>query len=217
MSESDSFIDEVSEEVRKDRLFKLMRKYGWIPIAIVILLVGGTTYNEWQKAQKRASAQAGGDALVAALELQDAGARNAALKELAFDGELAAVAGMFESADVSTPELRAEAVAALEEIASDDGIPEMYRQLATLKQVMVAGTTFDSATRREMLEPLAEPGAPFRLLAEEQLAVIDIENGDAEAAIERLQAILQDGEATADLQQRASQVIVALGGELSAS
>ena len=52
----------------------------------------------------------------------------------------------------------------------------------------------------------------MRLLAEEQLALIDIETGEIAAAIAKLQSILQDAEATTGLQERATQVIVALGG-----
>ena len=40
MSDTDSFIDEVTEEVKRDRLFATMRKYGWIAVLIVLLLVG---------------------------------------------------------------------------------------------------------------------------------------------------------------------------------
>ncbi|MEO1464520.1 MAG: hypothetical protein AAFU82_19830, partial [Pseudomonadota bacterium] len=49
-------------------------------------------------------------------------------------------------------------------------------------------------------------------LAEEQLALLDIEEGNADAALSRLQTLIRDAEATPDLQQRALQVIVALGG-----
>ena len=59
---------------------------------------------------------------------------------------------------------------------------------------------------------MAVPGKPLRLLAEEQLALLDIEAGETEAAISRLQAIQNDAETTAGLRQRASQLIVALGG-----
>ncbi|HBT00594.1 MAG TPA: hypothetical protein DEB47_12200, partial [Citreicella sp.] len=62
------------------------------------------------------------------------------------------------------------------------------------------------------LEAMAVPGKPLRLLAEEQLALLDIEAGETEAAISRLQAIQNDAETTAGLRQRASQLIVALGG-----
>ena len=44
MSETDSFIDEVTEEVRRDKLFALFRKYGWIGIAAVLLIVGGAAW-----------------------------------------------------------------------------------------------------------------------------------------------------------------------------
>lgn len=44
MSDTDSFIEEVTEEVRRDRLFGLMRRYGWIAVLAVLLLVGGTAY-----------------------------------------------------------------------------------------------------------------------------------------------------------------------------
>jgi hypothetical protein len=53
-----------------------------------------------------------------------------------------------------------------------------------------------------------------RLLAEEQLALLDIAAGDTDAGIARLQAIMRDAGVSASLQRRAAQVIVALGGEL---
>ena len=53
-------------------------------------------------------------------------------------------------------------------------------------------------------------------MAEEQLALLEVETGNRDAALERLQRIVEDAEATAGLRQRAAQVIVALGGEPSA-
>ena len=51
MSNPDSFVDEVTDAVRRDRLFAAFRKYGWIGVVLVVLIVGGAAYNEWQKAQ----------------------------------------------------------------------------------------------------------------------------------------------------------------------
>ena len=42
VSDTDSFIDEVSEEIRREKLFKTFRKYGWIGVALVVIVVGGT-------------------------------------------------------------------------------------------------------------------------------------------------------------------------------
>ncbi len=33
MSSQDSFVDEVTDELRRDRLFAAFRKYGWIGVA----------------------------------------------------------------------------------------------------------------------------------------------------------------------------------------
>ena len=36
MSDTDSFIDEVNEEVRRDRLYHLLRRYGWIAALAIV-------------------------------------------------------------------------------------------------------------------------------------------------------------------------------------
>ena len=69
MSNNDSFIDEVTEEVRRDKLFAAFRKYGWIGAVVVIGIVGGTAWNEWQQSREAARAQAFGDAVLDALDL----------------------------------------------------------------------------------------------------------------------------------------------------
>ena len=93
-------------------------------------------------------------------------------------------------------------------------LPEIYRQIASFKSLTLQAETLSVEERRLSFEGLASPGAPLRLLAQEQLALIDIQEGDTEAAITRLRDLVLDSEATADLQQRAQQAIVALGGEL---
>ena len=82
MSDTDSFIEEVTEEVRRDRLFALMRKWGWVGILLVLLIVGGATWNEYRKAQRMNAAQALGDAVVTALQSNDAAGRAEALDQI---------------------------------------------------------------------------------------------------------------------------------------
>ncbi len=64
MSDTDSFIDEVNEEVRRDRFYGLLRRYGWIAVVAVVAIVGGAAWNEYSKAQERAQAEALGDAML---------------------------------------------------------------------------------------------------------------------------------------------------------
>ena len=219
MSETDSFIKEVTEEVRRDRLFALMRRYGGAAVAVVVLIVGGATYNEWRKAQNTAAAQAFGDSVLMALDHEEADARVAALSDIAADGSGRMLLSLLEASETEPTEDRAATAAAtaLGRIAEDSELPRLYRDLAALKRVIVLGPDLSAGERRTILGAIAAPGAPFRLLAEEQLALLEIEAGETEAAINRLRSIISDVEVTPGLRNRASQLIVALGGEPEAA
>lgn len=214
MSDTDSFIDEVTEEVRRDRLFALFRRYGWIPMVLIVLVVGGAAWNEYRKAQERAEAEALGDALLAAMAANEPAARAAGLTAVtaATPGANAVVEFLLAGAQDEAGDTLA-AVAALNNIATAGDLPEIYRQIAAFKALTLQAETMPAAERRAGFEALARPGMPLRMLAEEQLAMIDMAEGDTEAAIARYQAILQDAEVTSDLQQRATQAIVSLGGQ----
>ncbi|PTE22007.1 hypothetical protein C5F48_09405 [Cereibacter changlensis JA139] len=215
MSNPDSFIDEVTEEVRRERMFSYLRRYGWIGIAIVLLIVGGAAYTEWNKAQTAANSQAFGDAILAALDQPDAEARHAALTAVEAEGDRSAVLDLLLASDPATN--RAGALAALEHAASDASLPASYRDLAVLRRVILAGADLPLADRRALLDGIAAAGRPFRPLALEQMAYLSVEAGETEAAITQLRALTADQEAPAGLRQRAQQMIVALGGETAAS
>lgn len=215
MSETDSFIEEVTEEVRRDQLFKFIRKYGWIGITVIVLIIGGAAVNEWQKARARAAAEAFGDAIIAATQASDAAARLDALDKIPATGDKRAILAFLKAAEQTNNGDLAAARETLQKIADDGSVDEIYRQLASLKLVIVAAPDLAPDERLSRLQPLARPGAPFRLLAEEQMALAEVAKGDKAAAIKRLQDILADTEATRGLRQRASQLIVALGGKLA--
>jgi hypothetical protein len=47
MSDTDSFIDEVNEEVRRDRFYFMLKRYGWIAVLAVILLTAFPGIATW--------------------------------------------------------------------------------------------------------------------------------------------------------------------------
>jgi hypothetical protein len=101
----------------------------------------------------------------------------------------------------------------LQGVAAAQDLPLIYRQIASFKALALSASDLSADDRRAGYEALAQPGNQLRLLAQEQLALIDIETGDADAALVRFQGIIDDSETTSDLQQRALQVMVALGAE----
>lgn len=214
MSQTDSFIEEVTEEVRRDRLFALMKRYGWIAILLVVLLVGGAAWNEWRKAQERSAAQALGDSMLDALQLTDETARREALAAIEAPNPGAqAMADLLVAAELA-PTDPATASERLIALADNPDAATVYRQIATLKATALPGSVLSPEDRRARLDGLALGQGLIRLLAEEQLAYLDAEEGNTESALGRLIAIVSDETATLALRRRASQVIVALGGEL---
>lgn len=213
MSSSDSFINEVTEEVRRDRLFTLMRRWGWVAVLLVLVLVGGAAWTEWSRARERAQAQAFGDALLTALAGDDMAARRAALADVVpQDGEQAAVLSLIRAATLrggagADPEAARDELLALSEMTDLD---PTYRHLAVLKAIL-AGGTGDAARDAALLEELAAPGAPYRTLAVEQQALAALDADDEAAALTLLRQLTEDADASQALRRRATQLIVALG------
>jgi hypothetical protein len=212
VSNPDSFIEEVTEEVRRDRLFAAFRKYGWIGGLIVVAIVGGAAWSEWQKSQAMARAQGFGDALMEALDTGGEVERREALEAVSATGSQAAIKALMLAGDVTGD--KAAALAALDGLAADASQPEIYRDLAVLRRVMLAGTDQPLAERRAALDGISAAGRAFRPLAAEQLAYLLIEEGKRDEAIAALSVLMQDQDAPQALQGRVAQVITALGGAL---
>lgn len=213
MSNPDSFIEEVTEEVRRDRLFALFRKYGWVGALIVLGTVGGAGWTEWKSAREAARAEAFGDAVLDALDLGAPEERVAALEAVATDGSQTAILKLLLASDPVAD--RATTLAALEALANDASQPPSYRDLAALRRVVVAGAELPVSERRALLDGIAAPGRPYRAMALEQMAYLLVEEGKTAEAIAALTALLSDQEATSGIRTRAQEMIVALGGEVA--
>lgn len=209
MSNTDSFIEEVNEEVRREKLFGYLKRYGWIGGIAILALVGGTAWNEYRKAQSEAAAEARGDAIRDALSATDVDARAEAMAALAPAGLVEAFLAAAEQLAAGDTDAASETLATL---ASDPELPPLYRDLAQIKRLS-ADPSIDADERALILSALAAPGAPYRTVAEELQALDAIAAGDTERALEGLQALLQDADASAAQRSRVSQLITALGAE----
>ncbi|WP_353532936.1 hypothetical protein [Cognatishimia sp. WU-CL00825] len=214
MSNTDSFIDEVTEEVRRDKLFGTMRKYGWIAVVAVVAVVGGASWNEYQKSQTVNAARATGDALLEALGENEAAARVTALQNATLSSAQADVVRQFLlSAEQAGSGSDAEAAQTLDGfLSTSPDAALIYKSIAELKALMLGAESIPAEERRARLEAMSQPGLPLALLASEQLALAEIADGQSDAAISRLQAIILDAGVSSGLRQRSTQLIVALGG-----
>ncbi len=212
MSNNESFIQEVSEEVRRDRLYRILKKWGWIGIAVIVALVGGASFNEWNKDSKMNSARNLGDRVLSAvankdpIELKDIEISNIS-QDMFIKNLLSAILLSDNKLDASKM--------ALEEIRDIPGITKTYRELNAFKLglLVLKEGNLTGDERFSVFEGLVEPGSPFRLLAKEQQALILIEQGKLELAIKALTEISVDSETTASLKRRVTQLRISLGGD----
>ena len=209
MANTDSFVDEVTEEVRRDRLFNLFKKWGWLAALIVIGIVGAAAWNEYRTATERAAAQNFGDSVIAALDNEDAAERIAALEAITSDDQGAdALLEMMIAAEETAAEDPEAAAQRLRNLADMPDLLPRYRDLALLKAHLLAPPA-NEAEADAILAAIATPGRPYAALAREQQAITLISRGDIMGGTDILRELERDAASQPGLQQRAAQLIVA--------
>ncbi|KRW95759.1 tetratricopeptide repeat protein [Paracoccus sp. PXZ] len=211
-NQNDSFIDEVTEDLRRDRLFALFRRYGWIALLVILAIVGGAAWREYSSSQAKTRAQAWGDAVLAARQGQDPITALTAVDAAGSAGRkaLSEMLAAGAEAQAGLPQKAAERLKAVAAGLQDDPV---LRDLALLKAVMVAGPAMDAAERDRLLADLSKPGAPFELLALEQKAVALIGAGRTEDAVMLIGQIQQKDGLSEPLRRRLSEMMITLGVE----
>lgn len=206
---------EVDEDLRRENLEKLWKKYGLYIMglaATVVIAVAGVqgwrTYDLDQRGKLS-------DRYGAARELAQGGEATAGLNAMVELSE-AAGGGYAGLAAFDEARLRVEsgdtagAIEVWDRIAEGSGLGPGFKAAATLFSVLHQIDSGDSAALRARLEPLAADSQPFRSTARELLALIALGEGDEAAARTLYTQISDDREAPAGLRQRATQMLATL-------
>ena len=205
-------MQEVSEEVRKDRFYRILKKWGWVGIALIVALVGGASFNEWNKESKINSARNLGDRVLAAIASKDViDLKEIEIKNVSQDIFIKNLMSVILFSDDKLDASKK----ALEEIGGIPGITKTYKDLNAFKLglLLLKSGNLTGEERFGVFEALVEPGSPFRSLAKEQQALILIEQGKIELAIKTLVEITDDSETTDTLRRRVTQLRISLGSD----
>lgn len=198
MSDADSFIQEVSEEVRRDRMFRLWKRYAPVVIAVIVAIVGGTGVMSWLDHRAAEAARRVGGVLLeagaSANPEQRAGALLALLETA--DGGLAVVAALQAATALAEAGAPAEAAAAFERAAAAAGAEPALAALATFRAIMLRAADVGTLATIDALGPLTFPGNAMRLPALEARGVAHLRAGDMARARADFDAILADLDAT---------------------
>ena len=186
-NDSDVFLREVDEELRRERMNRFMTRYGWAIIAGIVLFLGAIGGWIWWQNRQQQQAAAEGETLVGALESLEAGNAKAAEPEIArlaeSDREGYRLAALFTRANMQIQSgNRAAAVATLKSIAGDEDAAEPYRQAALVRQTTLEFDALQPQVVIQRLGALARPGQPWFGSAGELVAVAYLKMGQQQRA-----------------------------------
>lgn len=213
MSNPDSFIQEVSEEVRRDRMFRLWKRYAPLVVALVVAIVGGTALMTWLDHRTAEAARGAGGLLIAAGEARDPGRRADALLALleTAEGGLAVVARL-QAAVALAEEGDAEAAAAEFERAAAEATAEpALAALAAYRAALLRAPSVGPTATIAALDALTFPGNAMRLPALEARGIAHLTAGDGASARTDFETILADSEASEATRQRVREYLATLG------
>lgn len=212
-NQNDSFIDEVTEELRRDRMAIAMRRYGWIAILAIVALVGYAAWREWSGSRHDAAAQAFGDAIIAAeANAADPAARGAALAQVPAPRagqqslrDMMAANALVEAGDI------AGAVTSYDAAAATAGQDRAMRDLARLKSILAQGPDMEPAARDAALTELSAPGAPYELIALELKAIALVGADRRDDAVTLIRQIQQKSWLSQNQRGRLAELLITLG------
>ena len=219
---SEVFLREVDENLRRDRMQGFARRFGgWIVTAIIAFLaaVGGWIY--WQNLQTKKTAEQSEE--LAKIYTDIGTAREPTvpkrLDTLAAEGNdvVKATAMFLRAALALQGNDRATATTTLHKIVDDDGLPQVYRDAATVR---VTALEFDQLKPEQViarLEPMTKPGEPWYGTAGEMTAMALLKQGKKAEAGRLFAAVAADKQVPETIRSRAVQIAGTLGVDASAS
>jgi hypothetical protein len=215
-TDGETFLREVDEELRKERINNFVTRYAWALIAgaiVVLAAIGGLIW--WNGHRQDVQARQG-QTLLEALDRMEAGNRNAALPKLAelaqsrTDGYRAAALFARANAQLDANQVPA-AIATLRTIANDEDLAEPYRQVALVRQTSLEFDHLQPQVVIQRLQPLAQPGKAWFGTAGEMVGIAQLKLHRPDLAGPLFARIGRDETVPPSIRARAIQMAGSLG------
>lgn len=206
---------EVDEDLRRDQLDKLWRRYGAYVIAGAIAIVLATAaYVYWQNYRLK-QVMAEGDAFFQAVMLRSASQEReaaqafSALADRSSDG-YGMLARFNEAGTLADRGELAQAVDIYDRLSSSAS-DRTLRDIATLCSVSLSLDTVDPAELKARLDPIAAPDNPLRFSARELLALLALRKGDFAVAKQMFTELSTDKSVPQGIRTRAQEMLPTFG------
>lgn len=212
---SDAFLREVDDDLRRDRMVGLWRRWGRVAIVALLAFLVALALGLWWRSHRAAQAEGYAEqlaAITADAEGKRIGATDPRLVALASSsrGPYAELARLTQAGIVaaSNPPRAAQQFQA---IADDGAVPQPMRDLALLRAVTLQLDTLPPRQVIDRLRPLAQPGGPWYGSAGELTAAAWLKLNRRDLAGPLFAALARDPTVPASLRGRAANMATALG------
>lgn len=213
--ETDSFVTEVDESLRQDRMLSLAKRYGpWLIGAFVVLLIGVAAWIGW-KEYNLSQSRAHSEEYIAAQQLAAEGnleGAKAEFERLTGDGpQVYRVMARLEHAALLETAGDLDAALAEFDRAAEDANDPIMRDTARLRAAYIVAETQDFPALQTRLQPLIDSDSRISYLARELLGIEAWEAGNLDLARETLQNLTLAFDAPQEVQQRAQVALSVIG------
>ena len=215
-AQQDVFLREVDDALREDELKSMLSRYGkpvGVAIAAGLLVLAG--YLWWDNSAKQAAGERSEQAIIA-LDKLEAGNAAAALTDLeplareGSDGSKAAAA-ITRAAILVEQGKTEDGAKAFAAIAADEGVPQAYRDLATIREVSLRFEALPPQQVVDRLKTLAVPGNAWFGSAGELVGMAYLKLGKPDQAGQLFAALGKNTEVPSTLRTRMRQMAGQLG------
>jgi hypothetical protein len=206
---------EIDEELRRDNLLKVWKRYGTYIIGVAALIVAATGgYVAWQKYEEgRRFDQSRAYQGALSLAQSDPKAAAEAMEKLGGGGAPYGMLARFQEGALKARQGdTAGALATYDALSKDSGISQVFRDAATILYATQALDTADPKALIERLTPLSAPTSAWRHSALELTGLAAQRAGDTARARDIFTALKDDTEAPAGVRGRAAEILAALQG-----
>jgi hypothetical protein len=219
--QEEAFFREVDEELRREQIETMWKRYGLYGVGVVLLLLAALAAFLFWRAHVQKNAETHSEELSAALADAQAGRTTEAGKTLdtlvAEGGPPYRVAALFTKAALAAEKGDDKGAAAIYAgIAADAKAAQPYRDIALIRQTLIEYDRLPPQQVIDRLKPLTIESGPFFGTAGELSAIAMMRlNRPAEAG-RLLAAVARDTRTPSTLRARAGRLAISLGADMSA-
>ena len=167
MVETENFIKEISEEVRKDKLFKTLRRYRWVLFGLIFGIILAVSGYEYYKYTRKLNSESNGQLLFEYIESIEDKTKEGL--KFSSDSFLASITKLHKAKFfIKEGDLNL-AKKLYEEVIQSPGSGVFFKQYSLLLLYLLSpAESLSDSSKIKTLDQLSAPDSPFQILALEQ-------------------------------------------------